>query len=72
MEKTAVAQFCEELESKIVIDDFTTYKRLKAKALEVEKQQIINAAKWMPKPYHFIEFIPELAEQYYLQTYKQD
>ena len=40
--------------------------------IEIEKQQIIDAAQWMPKPYDKIEFIPELAEQYYNQTFKQD
>lgn len=41
-------------------------------AKELEKQQIIEAAKWMPNPYDKIEFIPELAEQYYNQQFKQD
>ena len=72
MAKTALTEFCEELERQMTIETFQFYKELKAKALEKEKQQIINAAKWMPKPYHFIEFIPELAEQYYLETFNYD
>lgn len=39
------------------------------KAKEMEKQQITNAAMWMPKPYDSLEFLPELARQYYKETY---
>ena len=40
-------------------------------AKQMEKEQIIEAAKWMPEPFNSIEFLPELAKQYYTQTYKQ-
>lgn len=50
-------------------DKFTWYTILKG-AKEMEKQQIIEAAKWMPKPYNDLEFLPELAKQYYNETYK--
>jgi hypothetical protein len=38
-------------------------------AKEMEKVQIIDAAKWLPKPFETIEFIQELAKQYYQQTF---
>jgi hypothetical protein len=38
-------------------------------AKEMEKEQIINAAMWMPEPFNSIEFIPELAKQYYNENY---
>jgi hypothetical protein len=41
------------------------------KAEEMHKQEIINAAQWMPKPYNNIEFLPELAKQYYKETYEK-
>jgi len=38
-------------------------------ALEMEKQQIIDAAMWMPD--HFgTEFLPELGKQYYDKKFK--
>lgn len=36
----------------------------------IQAHQIIEAAKWMPKPYDNIEFLPELANQYYKEKYK--
>lgn len=39
------------------------------KAQEMERQQIIKAAMWMPEPFNNIEFIPELAKQYYNENY---
>lgn len=36
----------------------------------LEAQQIIEAAKWMPKPYDNVEFLRELAVQYYKEKYK--
>jgi hypothetical protein len=38
-------------------------------AKQIEQQQIINAAMWMPEPFSSIEFIPELAIQYYNDKY---
>lgn len=38
-------------------------------ALEMEKQQIIDAAIWMPKPFDKATFLPELGKQYYNETY---
>jgi hypothetical protein len=46
-------------------DMLEAYKQTK----EIHKQEIIKAAQWMPKPYDNIEFLPELAEQYYKETY---
>jgi predicted patatin/cPLA2 family phospholipase len=43
MAKTAVSQFCEELEKLVTIETFQKYAELKAKALETEKQQIKSA-----------------------------
>jgi len=39
-------------------------------AKEMEKEQIMDAAQWMPFPFDGIEFLPELANQYYNETYK--
>ena len=39
-------------------------------AKEMEKEQIIDAAKWLPKPFETIEFIKELGEQYYNEQFK--
>lgn len=36
----------------------------------IQAHQIIEAAKWMPKPYETLEFLPELAVQYYKEKYK--
>jgi len=38
-------------------------------AKEMEKNQIIDAAKWMPKPFENLEFIDELGNQYYNETF---
>lgn len=40
--------------------------------LEKEKEQIIEAARWMPKPFENIEFLPELGNEYYNQKYNQN
>jgi hypothetical protein len=50
-------------------DKFTWYALLKD-AKEIERQNIIEAAKWIPSPYDALEFLPEIAEQYYNETYK--
>jgi hypothetical protein len=43
--------------------------RILEQAKEMEREQIIEAAQWMPKPFNDMEFIPELAEQYYTETF---
>jgi hypothetical protein len=56
----------------VLIDKNTYWEKLKEKhnqAKEMEKVQIIDAAKWLPKPFETIEFIQELAKQYYQQTF---
>jgi hypothetical protein len=66
MEKTAV----EWLEEKIKANPFRIENdRLWNKAKEMEKEQIIDAAMWLPEPFNTIEFIPELAKQYYKNKY---
>lgn len=40
------------------------------KAKEIHKQEIINAAMWMPEPYQYMEFLPELGKNYYNKTFK--
>jgi hypothetical protein len=40
-------------------------------AKHIEEKQIIDAAIWMPKPFENMEFLPELGQQYYNETYKQ-
>ena len=52
-------------------DAYINCKQWANELLAEEKQQIVKAAKWMPKPYDNIEFIPELAQQYYKENYKQ-
>lgn len=68
MEKTAV----EWLEEKL-IPEYGNFPdaivSLFAQAQEMERQQIIKAAMWMPEPFNNIEFIPELAKQYYNENY---
>jgi len=44
--------------------------RILEQAKEMEREQIIEAAQWMPKPFNNVEFIPELAEQYYNETFE--
>jgi hypothetical protein len=40
------------------------------KAKEMHQQEIINAAMWMPEPYQYMEFLPELGKNYYNKTFK--
>lgn len=65
MEKTAVEWFVERIESDKVYDFY----KLVQEAIDIEKEQILNAAMWMPEPFSSIEFIPELAKQYYNDKY---
>lgn len=41
------------------------------KALEIEREQIISAAMWIPEEFGS-EFIPQLGERYYNETYKSE
>jgi hypothetical protein len=65
MEKTAVEWLVQQLEI------FATEEEMNiiAQAKEIEQQQIVEAAMWMPKPFSSIGFIPELAKQYYNNKY---
>jgi hypothetical protein len=63
MEKTAV----EWLES-LYYPEYIP-KHILEQAKEMEKEQIIDAAMWLPEPFNTIEFIPELAKQYYKNKY---
>ena len=61
----------EWLESKMptAFKELTINKELIKQAKEMEKQQIIDAAIWMPKPFDKSMFLPELGKQYYNETY---
>ena len=48
-----------------------THKEVFEQAKAMEKEQIMDAAMWMPKSFN-TEFIPELAEQYYNETFKSE
>lgn len=65
MEKTAVEWLFEQLD---VVDSSISYEIFK-QAKAMEKEQIIEAAMWIPEPFKNIEFIPELAKQYYNENY---
>ena len=65
MEKTAVEWLFEQLD---VVDSSISYKYFN-QAKEIEQQQIVEAAMWMPEPFSSMEFIPELAKQYYNDKY---
>jgi len=66
MKKTAVEWLFEQYVNQclITLEDVQ-------KAKEIEREQIINAAQWMPEPFEKLEFIPELANQYYTETFNQ-
>jgi len=63
--KTAVEWLVEQCPR---IETIVAYNILE-QAKKMEKEQIINAAMWMPEPFNSIEFIPELAKQYYNENY---
>jgi hypothetical protein len=65
--KTAVEWLMREFQEVGYIS-LATYEQAK----EMEKQHIVNAAKWMPKPFDGMEFIDELGKEYYKQTFKQN
>ena len=67
MKQTAVEWLAEKLRVEF---GFLFSNNILEQAKEIEKQQIIDAAKWMPKPFDEMEFLDELAEQYYNETYK--
>jgi hypothetical protein len=56
----------------IPINKWDMIRDMVQQAKAMEKNQIINAAMWMPKPFDNIEFIPELAKQYYNETYGKE
>ena len=60
---------CELIEYGLINKDMLPSHPIFNKAKQLEKQQIMNAASWMPKPFDNMEFLPELAEQYYNETY---
>ena len=66
MEKTAVEWIEDNIQSDMT---FMEVLGLIRQAKEIEQQQIIEAAMWMPEPFSNIEFIPELAKQYYNDKY---
>jgi glutamyl-tRNA reductase len=66
--ETSIEWFFDNLKNhEVQSEHYNFYK----KAKEIHKQEIIKAAKWMPKPYDNIEFLPELAKQYYKETYEK-
>ncbi len=69
MEKTAVEWLVQELTLPEYGDNPNWVKVAIQKAKEMERQQIVEAAIWMPEPFNNIEFIPELAKQYYNKNY---
>ena len=70
MEKTAVEQLIETMiRTNLVPKGTHPNNILFEQAKKVEKQQIIEAAMWIPEPFNNIEFIPELAKQYYNENY---
>jgi hypothetical protein len=67
--KTAVEWLADELTLPEYGDNPQWVQDAIEQAKEMEKEQIINAAMWMPEPFNSIEFIPELAKQYYNENY---
>lgn len=66
MEKTAVEWLEDNIQSDMT---FMEVLGLIRQAKEIEQQQIVEAAMWMPEPFSSMEFIPELAKQYYNDKY---
>ena len=68
MKQTAVEWLVEKLKSQGLLigepDNLVAVNQAK----EMEKEDIIDAAMWMPKSFN-LEFIRELAEQYYNETF---
>jgi hypothetical protein len=52
-------------------DDLENLSDLFEQALEMEKQEIIEAAIWMPNNFG-TEFLPELGKQYYKERYGKE
>ena len=71
--KTSIEWLVEQM----LVNNYISKKQLRNsfwlinEAEEMHEQEIINAAQWMPKPYDNIEFLPELAKQYYKETYEK-
>ena len=66
MEKTAVEWLEDNIQSDMT---FMEVLGLIRQAKAIEQQQIVEAAVWMPEPFSSMEFIPELAKQYYNDKY---
>lgn len=68
MKETAVQMLISRLPNIDWTDPY--YRDILNEAVDKEREQIIDAAQWMPFPFDGIEFLPELANQYYNETYK--
>jgi hypothetical protein len=67
--QTAVEWLVANIDWQLLKNTSLHYEMIVNKAKEMEREQIIDAAQWMPKPFNDMEFIPELAEQYYNKTF---
>ena len=67
--KQTAVEFLKEKLTYVFVND-KSFNELFEQAKQMEKEQIIQAAKWMPKPFESMEFLPELAQQYYNETYE--
>ena len=79
--KTAVTQLIDWIESKAVSDimgntifsvSTTEINSKLRELLDLEKQQLVQAAMWLPAPFKTIEFLPELGEEYYNKIYNYE
>jgi hypothetical protein len=68
--QTAVEWLVANIDWQLLKNTSLHYEMIVNKAKEMEREQIIDAAQWMPKPFNDMEFIPELAEQYYTETFE--
>jgi hypothetical protein len=68
--QTAVEWLVANIDWQLLKNTSLHYEMIVNKAKEMEREQIIKAAQWMPKPFNDLEFIPELAEQYYKETFE--
>ena len=68
--KTAVEWLVDKLKNNHGID-LRLYSEFE-KAKEMKKEQIMEAAKWLPKPFDEMQFLDELGKEYYNQTFKSE
>jgi len=47
-------------------------REIQAQSKEMFEKQIIDAAKWMPKPFDEMQFLDELGKEYYKETFKSE